>query len=363
MARKLAYDRTLFGTGVGLTLFGLVMIYSASAVIAMEKYGSPHYFLLRQALAAALGIGLMLAVMHVDYRRLLRRPAVYLAIAVSTGLLIVALVVDDTHQVHRWIRVGSLNVQPSEIAKLALVLFLASQLARKEDRVNDLVATVLPCAAVVGQLAFLVYLQPDLGTAAIYVAILLVLLFLAGLRWRYVLTTGGMVAVALGLLILQAPYRVRRVLSFINPDDDPLGAGFQVRQSILAVASGGIHGQSLGESRQKLFFLPEPHTDFIFSVIAEELGFLGALAVIVAFGILLWRGVAAAAGAPDRGGYYLGIGITSWLSLQAMINIAVTLGMLPAKGIPLPFLSYGGSSLVVNLCALGVLLNISQHSS
>jgi cell division protein FtsW len=178
-----------------------------------------------------------------------------------------------------------------------------------------------------------------------------------------VLTTGGVVAVALGLLILQAPYRVRRILTFMNPEDDPLGAGFQVRQSILAVASGGIHGQSLGESRQKLFFLPEPHTDFIFSVISEELGFLGAVAVIVAFGILFWRGVVAAAGAPDRGGYYLGIGITSWLSLQALTNIAVTLGMLPTKGIPLPFLSYGGSSLAVNLCALGVLLNISQHSS
>jgi cell division protein FtsW len=363
MARKLAYDRTLFAVGVGLTLFGLVMIYSASAVIAMEKHGAPHHFLLRQALAAALGLGGMLAVMRLDYRRLLRRPAVYLGIVASTGLLILALAADDTHQVHRWIRLGPLNVQPSEIAKLALVVFLAHQLARKEDRVNDLAATVLPCAVVVGQLAFLVYLQPDLGTAAIYVAILLVLLFLAGLRWRYVLSTAGLAAVALGLLILQAPYRVRRVLSFMNPEDDPLGAGFQVRQSILAVASGGLHGTSLGESRQKLFFLPEPHTDFIFSVIAEELGFLGAVAVIVAFGILFWRGVVAAIGAPDRGGFYLGIGITTWLSLQAMINISVTLGMLPAKGIPLPFLSYGGSSLVVSLCALGVLLNISQHSS
>jgi cell division protein FtsW len=362
MARKLAFDRTLFAAGVGLTLFGLVMIYSASAVIALSRYGSAHHFLLRQAFAAAIGLGAMFAFMHLDYRRLLRRPAVYGGLLLSTALLIAALAVDDTHQVHRWIRLGPIRVQPSEIAKLALVLYLAWQLSRKEDRVNDLIATVLPCAVVVGQLALLVYLQPDLGTAAIYVAILLVLLFLAGLRWRYVLATAGAGILALGLLILQAPYRVRRILSFLHPEGDPLGAGFQVRQSILAVASGGLGGASLGESLQKLFFLPEPHTDFIFAVIAEELGFVGALAVILAFGVLFWRGARAAAGAPDRGGYYLGIGITAWLSLQAMVNIGVTLGMLPTKGIPLPFLSYGGSSLVVNLCALGVLLNISQHS-
>jgi len=243
------------------------------------------------------------------------------------------------------------------------VLFLAYLMARREAQVNDLVGTIIPCAVVVGQLALLVYLQPDLGTAAIYILLAIVLLFLAGLRWKYLLVSGGACALAIGLLILQAPYRVRRILSFMNPDDDPLGAGFQVRQSILAVASGGLHGQGVGESRQKLFFLPEPHTDFVFSVISEELGLIGAMAVIAAFGVLFWRGLAAAWGAPDRGGYYLGMGITIWLVAQAMMNMAVTLGLMPTKGIPLPFLSYGGSSLVVSLCALGVLLNISQHSS
>ena len=363
MARKLAFDKTLFTTGVGLTLFGVVMIYSASAVIAMERFGSAHYFLLRQACAAAIGFGAMAAAMYVDYRRWLARPVVYAVLLVATLLLAVALAADRTHQVHRWIRLGPIQVQPSEIAKLALVLFLAYHLARKEDRIDDATGTLLPLAVVVGQLTLLVYLQPDMGTAAIYVLLAIVLLFVAGLRWRYLLAGGGACALALGIMILQAPYRVRRVLAFMNPEDDPLGAGFQVRQSILAVASGGIHGTSLGESRQKLFFLPEPHTDFIFSVIAEELGLIGALAVLLAFAVLLWRGVVAAAGAPDRGGYYLGMGITCWLVLQAMMNIAVTLGMMPTKGIPLPFLSYGGSSLVASLCALGVLLNISQHSS
>jgi len=363
MARKLAFDRTLFGVGVGLTLFGLVMIYSASAVIAMDRFGSAHYFLARQAFAMLLGLVGMFTAMHIDYRKLLKRPIVYLMLSSSTALLIAVLAVDQTHQVHRWIRLGPIQVQPSEIAKLALVLYLAYQLARKEAAVNDLVGTVLPCAVVVGQLAFLVYLEPDMGTAALYVLLLIILLFLAGLRWLYLLATAGAGAAVLGFLILQAPYRVRRILSFVNPDDDPLGAGFQVRQSILAVATGGIRGTSLGESRQKLFFLPEPHTDFIFSVVAEALSIDGACAVLLIFGILLWRGISAALGAPDRGGYYLGMGITLWLVLQAMINVAVAVGMVPTKGVPLPFLSYGGSSLVINLCALGVLLNISQHSA
>ncbi len=363
MARKLAFDKTLFTAGVGLTLFGLVMIYSASAVIALERFGSAHYFLARQTLAMLLGIAGMVIAMQTDYRRLLKRPVVYLGLLVSTALLVVVLATDQSHQVHRWIRMGPIQIQPSEIGKLALVLYIAYQLARKEEKVNDMVGTILPCAVVVGQLAFLVYLEPDMGTAGIYVMLLILLLFLAGLRWRYLLATGGAGILALGFLILQAPYRVRRILSFMNPDDDPLGANFQVRQSILAVASGGVGGTSLGESRQKLFFLPEPHTDFIFSVISEELGLLGALTVIAAFGVLLWRGLSASAGAPDRGGYYLGMGITLWLVLQAAVNIAVALGMIPTKGVPLPFLSYGGSSLVVNLCALGVLLNISQHSA
>ncbi len=363
MARKLAFDRTLFATGVGLTLFGLVMIYSASAVIAMERYGRAHHFLIKQAVAALLGLGIMVAVMHVDYRRWLQRPFVYLALGISTVLLIAALIGDRTHQVHRWIVLGPIQIQPSEFAKLAVVLFLASLMARKDEKVNDVTGTLVPCGVMVGQLAFLVYLQPDLGTAGLYALVTIVLLFLAGLRWRYLGAGAAASAFALVVLIAQAPYRLKRIEAFLNPDADPLGAGFQVRQSLLAIASGGLQGTSLGASRQKLFFLPEPHTDFIFSVVAEELGLLGAVAVIAAFGVLFWRGMTAAYGAPDRGGYYLGTGLTCLIVLQAMINIAVTLGMVPTKGVPLPFLSYGGSSLVVSLCALGVLLNISQHST
>ncbi len=363
MARKMAVDKSLFLAGIGLTLFGLVMIYSASSVIALERYGSAHHFLLRQVAAAAIGLTGMSIAMRVDYRKLLSGPITYAAVGFSTLLLSIVLLMPSINNVHRWIRIGPVQIQPSEFAKIALLLYLAYRLGQRENKVNDTAGTLLPIALVIGHLAFLVYLGPDLGTAGIYVMLALILLFLAGLRWRYLVVVSGACVGGLGLLILQAPYRVKRILAFLHPDQDPLGAGFQIRQSLVAVASGGVHGTSLGESRQKMFFLPEPHTDFIFSVIGEELGLIGAAAVIIVFGVLFWRGMVAAFGAPDRGGYYLGIGITLCLVLQAMLNIGVALGLCPTKGVPLPFLSYGGSSLIVSLIVLGVLLNISQHSS
>jgi cell division protein FtsW len=363
VARKLTFDRPLFVVGIGLALFGLVMIFSASAPLAMERHQTPYHFLMRQMLAFAIGIAGMAMAMNVDYRSLLKRPVVGLAIGGAALLLAGVLVVDRTHQVHRSFKVGPIQVQPSELAKLAIVLFLAAQMAKHENKVNDIARSILPTAVVVLPLAGLVYLEPDLGTAALYVILTGILLFLAGLRWRYVLTVAGAGAFALAALIIAAPYRLRRITAFLNPDDDPLGAGFQVRQSIIAVASGGLQGASLGESRQKLFFLPEPHTDFIFSVVCEELGLIGAVCVLAAFGVFFWRGLKAAQGAPDRGGFYLAMGITLLLTLQALINMGVCLGVLPTKGVPLPFLSYGGSSLVVNLFALGMLLNVSQHSA
>ncbi len=363
MARKLAFDRILFVTCVGLAIAGLVMIFSASAPLAIKNYKTPYFFLIRQSAACLIGLVGMAVAMHVDYRRLLDRPVVMTAIGGSVLLLAGVLVADRAHMVHRWFRVGPIQVQPSEIAKLALVLYLAYQVSRREDQVNDFKKTLLPIGAVVATLAALVYLEPDLGTAALYVAITGVLLFLAGLQWRYLAFAGAAGATGLAALIVAAPYRLRRITAFLDPNGDPLGAGFQVRQSILAVANGGIQGLSLGEGRQKLFFLPEPHTDFIFSVVSEELGLIGALVIIGAFGVLLWRGLRAAQGAPDRGGFYLATAITLWLVLQAVLNIGVVLGVLPTKGVPLPFLSYGGSSLVVSLVAVGVLLNVSQHSA
>ena len=363
MARKLAFDKPLFTVGIGLALFGLVMIFSASAPLAMERHQTPYHFLVRQLAAFVIGLAGLGLAMNLDYRSLLRRKTVALAIGASTLLLAGVLVADRAHQVHRWYRLGPIQIQPSEIAKIALVIFLASQLSRTEEQVNNLRRAIVPIASVVGPMALLVYLEPDLGTAFLYAAVAGMLLFLAGLRWRYVATAAGAAAGGLAMLIVAAPYRMRRITAFLHPDDDPLGAGFQVKQSIVAVATGGLQGTSLGESRQKLFFLPEPHTDFIFSVVGEELGLIGAVCVIAAFGVLFWRGLKAAQGAPDRGGFYLAMGITLWFTLQAMINMGVALGVMPTKGVPLPFLSYGGSSLVVNLFALGMLLNVSQHSA
>ena len=363
MARKLSFDRPLFIVGIGLALFGLVMIFSASAPLAMERHQTPYHFLMRQMMAFAIGLGGMAVAMNLDYRSLLKRPAVALAVGGSALLLVAVLFVDRTHQVHRWFKVGPIQVQPSEIAKIAVVLFLASQMAKHENKVNDFTRSLLPIAVVILPLAFLVFREPDLGTATLYVLLTGAVLFLAGLRWSYVATAAGAGVAALIPLIVLFPYRLKRILAFWNPDDDPLGAGFQVRQSMIAVASGGFQGASLGESRQKLFFLPEPHTDFIFSVICEELGLIGAVCVLAAFGVLFWRGLKAAQGAPDRGGFYLAMGITLLLTVQALINVGVCLAVVPTKGVPLPFLSYGGSSLVVNLFALGMLLNVSQHSA
>jgi cell division protein FtsW len=363
MARKLAFDRPLFVAGLGLALFGLVMIFSASAPLAMERHQTPYHFLMRQMLAFFIGLVGMAVAMHLDYRSLLRREVVACAVGGSLLLLAGVLVVDRTHMVHRWFKVGPIQVQPSEIAKLAVVLFLAAQMAKHENKVNDFTRSLLPTAVVILPLACLVFLEPDLGTATLYVLLTGILLFLAGLRYQYVVTAAGAAVAALVPLVVLQPYRLKRILAFMNPDDDPLGAGFQVRQSMIAVASGGLQGASLGESRQKLFFLPEPHTDFIFSVICEELGLIGALCVLTAFGVLFWRGLKAAQGAPDRGGFYLAMGITLLLTLQALINMGVCLAVVPTKGVPLPFLSYGGSSLVVNLFALGMLLNVSQHSA
>ncbi|HKQ97592.1 MAG TPA: FtsW/RodA/SpoVE family cell cycle protein, partial [Candidatus Polarisedimenticolia bacterium] len=257
MARKLSFDRILFITCVGLAIAGLVMIFSASAPLALKNYKTPYFFLIRQSAACLIGLCGMAVAMHIDYRTLLTRPVVMTAVGASLLMLAGVLVADRAHMVHRWFRIGPIQIQPSELAKLALVLYLGYQVARREDQVNDLGKTILPIGAVVGSLAFLVYLEPDLGTAALYVAIAGILLFLAGLRWHFLALAGGAGAMGLAALIVAAPYRLRRITAFLDPNGDPLGAGFQVRQSILAVANGGIQGLSLGEGRQKLFFLPE----------------------------------------------------------------------------------------------------------
>ncbi|HKY33189.1 MAG TPA: putative lipid II flippase FtsW [Candidatus Polarisedimenticolia bacterium] len=363
MPRKLAFDRVLFVTIMLLCVAGLVMVYSASAVLAAEQYGSPYHFLVRQALALAVGLGAMVVAMRANYRALARGPVVYTLFGVTALLLIAALASPAVNGTHRWIKMGPLSLQPSEFAKLALILFLAWRLQRDREAVNHPQRTLLPCLVLSGFFIVLVVLQPDLGTAVSLSIYAGVMLFTAGVRIR---TLAALAAAGVVVLLLAVPmkgYQLRRLTAFWNAESDPLGAGYHVRQSTISVGAGGETGRGLGEGRQKLFFLPYPYTDFIYAVIGEELGLIGTMGIAAAFLVLLWRGLRVAARAPDRFGCYLATGITVFLVVQAMINMGVALGMLPAKGLPLPFVSYGGSSLVAGLAASGMLLNVSQYSS
>jgi cell division protein FtsW len=360
MAKKLAFDRYLFTTVVLLVVTGLVAVYSASAAIAHDKGLSVNPFLVKQAVAAGLGLVAMVGVMHVDYR-LLRKPAVvYGLLAGAFALLVAVLFSPELNATRRWLFVGGLSIQPSELAKLALVPFLAYQIERKQDRVNRF-ELLVPAGGVTCLLAALVVLEPDLGTAVLISLTAFSMLFLAGLSWRFVAGIAVVAAPVLWFLVVLVPYRRARLLAFLDPEADPLGKGFQAMQSLIAVGSGGVAGLGPGNSMQKLFFLPNPHSDFVFAIVSEETGLMGALALVALFGILFWRGARAGLHAPDPLARYLVWGFTCMLVVQAFLNVSVAIALLPTKGIPLPFISYGGSSLVVTMAASGMLLNISQH--
>ena len=358
MAKKLAFDKVLFTTVVLLMFFGLVMVYSASA--AFSGGDAMNHFLVKQSVAAGLGLVLMAWLMHVDYRRLRSPLVIYTLVGGCLVLLVAVLFAPQLNATRRWFFVGGVSVQPSELAKLALIPFLAYLIEKKEERVNEL-SFLVPAGLFTALMATLILLEPDMGTAVLLGATFFLMIFLAGLSWRYILAALAVVPPLLGFLVMMAPYRRQRLFTFLDPEKDPLGSGFQALQSLIAVGSGGVFGLGPGKSVQKLFFLPHPESDFIFSIVAEELGMIGALLLVGGFAMLAWRGLRAGAKAPDVFGRYLGWGLTGVLVMQALINVSVTIALLPTKGIPLPFISYGGSSLVVTLCICGVLLNISQH--
>lgn len=370
MPRRLENDRWLFIVTLALCLMGAVMIFSASAVTAEHEYGRSYIFLARQAAWLAIGLAGMFALMRTDYRRL-REPAVVYCFLCLVGLMLVgAFFFDKSHATHRWIRFGPIGIQPSEIAKLAVILYLAWFLdlkrrsaASMEFRKEDFLHNVLPAIGPILVCVALILAQPDLGTSVDIVLIAAAVLYVAGLSWKWIAVGAAASLPALYLLITHVAYRQARMMAFLNPDSDPQGAGFQLLQSLIAIGSGGFTGVGLMESKQKLFYLPEAHTDFIYAVICEELGFVGALVVIALFAIYGWRGMRAAFSAPDSFGRLLALGITAMVMFQMLINFAVVLGMVPTKGIPLPFISYGGSSLLVMLLATGVLLNISQQAN
>lgn len=366
MPRSLQPDRKLFGATLALCFIGAVMVFSASAMTAREQFGNGYIFLIRQLLCVALGIGGMFWLMNTDYRKLRQPRVIFTGLAVTFVLLIAVLLLDRSHATHRWFRFGPFSLQPSEIAKLFVIFFLAWFLeirhAPRGFGVNDILHTLAPAVGTVVLMATLILAEPDMGTALMIFFIAIVMLFVAGLSYRYILGAGLAVLPLIYLLIVRVPYRAQRMEAFLSPGADPQGHGFQLLQSLIAVGSGGFTGVGLMESRQKLFYLPEAHTDFIFAVICEELGFIGAVVVLVLFAVYGWRGLTAAMKAPDEFGRLLGIGITTMVVGQAMVNLSVVLGLMPTKGIPLPFISYGGSSLLGMLLATGVLLNISQHA-
>jgi cell division protein FtsW len=362
MAKKLASDMTLVAVTVTLLGLGLVMVWSASSALAQENHGNAYYFLVRQVLWTSLGLSVMVAALRMDYRKLRHPLVVYGAIVGTTFLLILVLFMRPVNDVHRWIRLGSLSFQPAEMAKLALILFLAYHLERRGDRVNEFLPSLFPALLLLGWFGFLIFIQPDLGSAATLVLTSGLLLFLAGVRLR---SFAALALLGLPLLyqaVMVAAYRRDRIEAFLNPWSDARGAGYQIIQSLIAVGTGGVTGVGLMEGRQKLFYLPYPYSDFIYAVVGEELGLLGAAAVVAAFVLFLWRGLRAAWKAPDAFGLYLAAGLTLSIVLQAFINMSVVLGLLPTKGIPLPFISAGGSSLVFTLLGVGLVLNVSQHA-
>jgi len=366
MPRSLEQDRQLFGVTLALCLAGAVMVFSASAVTLREQGGNGYAFLLRQLLWAAIGMAGMFWLMRTDYHKLRQPRVIFTAISFTLVLLIAVLFLDRSHQTHRWVRVGPLSFQPSEIAKLVVIGYLAWFLeSRSQSRgagVNSVRQTLLPALGTVLAMVALVYKEPDMGTACMIFFIAAVMLFVAGLSYRYILAAVLAAVPLIYIAIASVPYRLERVEAYLSPGADPQGHGFQLAQSLIAIGSGGFSGVGLMESRQKLFFLPEAHTDFIYSIICEEIGFIGAVLVLALFAIYGWRGFVASLKAPDTFGRLLAMGITAMVVGQALVNLSVVLGLVPTKGIPLPFISYGGSSLIGMLLATGVLLNISQHA-
>jgi cell division protein FtsW len=365
MARKLQADEWLFAGTVALALFGVIMVYSASAIIAAaEKNHTQYYYVARQGGWTIIGLFAMWVGMRFDYGRLRNEKIAYGLLALTVLLLVAVFAFPPINGARRWIRMsGVFSLQPSEISKLALAIFLARFLERRAGREGEFWATFVPAVCVTGVLALLIVAEPDLGTSLMLAVVCTAMLFTAGARLKHMLLAAAPALVGVVGLLLFVPWRLKRVLVFLDPWADPQGSGYQVVQSLLAVGSGGVHGLGFTEGRQKMFFLPFAHSDFIFAVVSEELGLFGGLAVIALFGLFLWRGMRAALRAPDRFGMLLGVGIVTGIVAQALFNMSVVLSMLPTKGIPLPFISYGGSSLVPTLFAVGVLLNISQHAS
>jgi cell division protein FtsW len=363
VARKLKSDRVLFTATLLLICVSVVMVYSASAVLALERFGQPYLFLTKQALWSVLGLAVLVVAMRVDYRTYKNEAFIWCLLGAVTLMLVAVLFSAPVNGTRRWFGVGGLGIQPSELAKIACVFFTALILERRMHRIDELPYSLLPIGLIVGLIVALILLQPDFGTSVSLALVVAVMIFAAGLHYKYFVGLALAAIPAVYLVLMSASYRRRRLLAFWDPWADPLGDGFQIIQSLVAVGTGGVFGRGLMAGVQKLFYLPEPHTDFIYAVISEELGLIGATAILICFCVIAWRGLRIATRADDTFGSFVALGLTTMIAAQAFINISVVLGLMPTKGIPLPLVSFGGSSLLINLLGMGVLLNISQHES
>ena len=361
MAKRVGIDKWLFIVTLLLVLFGLVMVFSASAVMAKERFGSPYSFVLKQSAWALLGLITMVVLMRVDYRRYNSPTVVFPCVAITMLLLLATFFMHDSHHTHRWIRFGPLSFQPSEIAKPALVLFLAWFLQNRVDRLDDWRRALFPAAFPSLLFIALILKEPDLGTAMVCAAVTVLMLYLAGAQMKYLFLALLAASPVLYYMLFHVAWRRARMVAFLDPDKDPRGTGFHILQSLIAVGAGGIHGVGLMEGRQKLFYLPEPQTDFIFANIAEELGLIGTLLVVALFLMLAYRGLRAALLSTDPFARFLAFGITATIIIQAFFNISVVLALVPTKGIALPFISAGGTSLFFTLLSMGVLLNLTRE--
>lgn len=344
-----------------LICLGITMIYSSSGVYALQELGDKMFFLNRHLLFLFIGLLASVGVMSVDYRilRVYAKP-VLLFIFVLLVLVLIPGIGKASYGARRWFKLGPFNFQPSEFAKVAVLVYVSDFLARKQSKIKDFWEGFLPLVLVMGVVSALIIKQPDLGSSILIATIILIMLFTAGARLKHIILLSLCALPAVVGLIVMEPYRMRRIIAFLRPTDDVQGVGFQLAQSQIALGSGGIFGVGLGKSAQKLFYLPAAHTDFILSIIGEELGLVGTIAVILLFAAFIWQGARIAKRVTDPFGYYLALGIVIMIGLQAVINIGVSIGAFPTKGLPLPFVSYGGSALIFNMMAVALLLNISR---
>ena len=342
---------------------GVVMVYSASAVLAFREMGDWYFYAKRQIFFAALGIIAMYFTMNIDYWVWKEWAKIGLILCfVLLGVILIPGVGLTRGGATSWLGVGAFSIQPSEFMKLAIIIFLAKMFSEKQDRITSFKKGLIPPLALVGGAFALIMLQPDLGTGTVLVGTAVLMIYTAGARMKHLVSLMMVGVVGFIALVAAAPYRIQRILAFLDPWQDPLGAGYQLIQSLYAIGPGGLLGLGLGMSRQKHLYVPEPQTDFIFAILAEELGFIGGATVLMLFTLLMWRGFRTAITAPDLFGSYLAVGIIGMIGIQVVINIGVVTGMFPVTGITLPLLSYGGSSLTITLTALGILLNVSRYA-